>query len=536
MNFTLSQSHSFTVFDCTMKSSSYFFLYLSLVLLSKSIVAQSFADRPRSYFISATGNDASEGSLQHPWKTIGKINSMRFHPGDVINLHGGDTFDGTLQFLNTSGNRQSVITIQSYGDKQATIDAQDSAAIVIDSCHYISINNITVKGSGRMEGNIKDGIAVRNCSDLQVAHISTSYFQKAGLLILNSRHIEARDIYAHDNGFAGIYISGEYGDKLHCRNISLFDSHAENNPGDPTNFGNHSGNGILAGFCTNVLIDNCTANNNGWDMPRKGNGPVGIWCYEADSVVIQHCLSYQNKTSQGSDDGGGYDFDGGVTNSVIQYCLSYENQGSAFGIFQYDGATPWHNNIIRWCISENDGSVSAAHAAAYVWNSSHDSSQFSNFLFYNNTLYNDKGNAVAYASESEHSNFRFYNNIFVAKEEILRGDYRKDVFLGNDWWSLKCRFKVDSFTNFLAWAKQQNKEQANETIQGKNIKPAFENEGNSVTAKSDGLSSFTNYRLSATAQKNLAGIDIRKMTGIMDVGFDFNRRVVKKFITGACSY
>ncbi len=74
-------------------------------------------------------------------------------------------------------------------------------------------------------------------------------------------------------------------------------------------------------------------------MPRKGNGTVGIWCYEANSVMIQHCLSFQNKTSQGGEDGGGYDFDGGTTNSIIQYCLSYENQGSAFGIFQYDGAS-----------------------------------------------------------------------------------------------------------------------------------------------------------------------------------------------------
>ena len=80
-----------------------------------------------------------------------------------------------------------------------------------------------------------------------------------------------------------------------------------NNPGDPTNLNNHSGNGIIAGFCKNILIEYCTANNNGWDMPRIGNGPVGIWCYEADSVIIQHCISYQNKTSKGGEDGGGYD-------------------------------------------------------------------------------------------------------------------------------------------------------------------------------------------------------------------------------------
>src|SRR5436190_17235380 len=132
---------------------------------------------------------------------------------------------------------------------------------------------------------------------------------------------------------------------------------ADNNPGDPTNLTNHSGNGIVVGNCRNVLIEYCTATNNGWDMPRIGNGPVGIWPYEADSVIIQHCISYRNKTAPGAADGGGFDLDGGVTNSVIQYCLSYENEGSGYGIFQYWSAGNWKNNTLRYCISINDGKI-----------------------------------------------------------------------------------------------------------------------------------------------------------------------------------
>ena len=168
-------------------------------------------------------------------------------------------------------------------------------------------------------------------------------------------------MYAADNG-AAVSVPVPEWKKKDCSNIRISYCKAENNAGDPTNFTNHSGNGIMVGHCKNVTIEYCTATNNGWDMPRKGNGPVGIWCFEADSVIIQHCISYKNKTSPGSADGGGFDMDGGVTNSIIQYCLSYENEGSAFGIFQYDGAGKWNNNTIRYCISENDGSVSAAHA------------------------------------------------------------------------------------------------------------------------------------------------------------------------------
>ena len=126
-----------------------------------------------------------------------------------------------------------------------------------------------------------------------------------------------------------LVLKGYFSNKLGTQQYRYYNSlHCTvNNPGDPTNLTNHSGNGIVVGHCTNVLIDHCMATNNGWDMPRIGNGPVGIWCYEADSVVIQHCLSYRNKTSVGGADGGGFDFDGGVTNSIIQYCLVLRKPG-----------------------------------------------------------------------------------------------------------------------------------------------------------------------------------------------------------------
>ena len=146
------------------------------------------------------------------------------------------------------------------------------------------------------------------------------------LFVYSSSSITITHVNAYENGFAGISIEGEYGTK-NSRQILIADCVVENNPGDPSNFKNHSGNGIIAGNCKSVTIEYCIATNNGWDMPRIGNGPVGIWCYEADSVTIQYCISYKNKTSKGADDGGGFDLDGGVTNSIIQYCLSYENHG-----------------------------------------------------------------------------------------------------------------------------------------------------------------------------------------------------------------
>ncbi len=513
------------------------FVFAIILVYDFSIVNSYALPAPghsRIFYISLRGDDNNDGSLQHPWKTLDKINNLQLMPGDVVYLNGGDTLNGTLQLHRIHGNDQLPVIIRSYGKKRCIINAKDSAAIVMDSCSYLLCSNIILIGSGRKEGNTKDGLIVNNSHHIQIKHMDIARFQKAGLLIHNSFTVKANDVYAHDNGFSGIYISGEYGDKLHCKDIQIIGCHAENNPGDPTNFSNHSGNGILAGFCTNVLIDSCVANSNGWDMPRTGNGPVGIWCFEADIVVIQHCISYENKTSKGGEDGGGYDLDGGTTNSIIQYCLSYRNSGSAFGIFQYDGASPWHDNVIRFCISEDDGNVSAAHAAAYIWNSSHDSSQFNNFLFYNNTLYNSTGNAVAYASESEHSGFQFYNNIFVAKESLLRGDYEKDVFLGNDWWSLTYGFRIDSTTDFVHWTKQRNREYRNGKLQGLNVEPLFINAGNTLVKSASLLSSFNHYQLRNTTALSHAGIDLQLLFHIDDGGVDFNYLPIKKKGVGAC--
>ena len=190
-------------------------------------------------------------------------------------------------------------------------------------------------------------------------------------------------------------------------------------------------------------------------MPRIGNGPVGIWAYEADSVIIQHCLSYKNKTSKGGADGGGFDLDGGVTHSIVQYNVSYGNWGSGYCIFQYWGASPWHDNIFRYNISENDGTVSDSQAGLYVWNSSDDEKQFHDCQVYGNIIYNDKVAALCYSEKSESMGLRFLYNVFVGKDSLMKGkDKIGDAkYWGNDWWSIDKGFSMNGVKDFEGMAK-----------------------------------------------------------------------------------
>jgi hypothetical protein len=409
-------------------------IILLSILFSMVSVSETYA---RNYYLDAGGNDENDGSRVHPWRTVEAVGRVRLAAGDSVFLRGGGIFTGGLRIGSGSGGSAGhPVWVGSYGRGLATIDAGDSAAVVLDGVDWVTVSGLRLVGAGRKDGNVKDGLDLVNCHHVRVSRVDITGFQKSGLLIYSSTDVVIERVFAHENGAAGIAVEGSVG-KRESRNLKILYCRTDDNPGDPTNLTNHSGNGIVAGHCTGLLIDHCSATNNGWDMPRIGNGPVGIWCYEADSVTIQHCLAYRNKTSVGGADGGGFDLDGGVTNSVIQYCLSYGNQGSGYCIFQYWGASPWYHNIIRWNISEDDGLVSDSRAGLYVWNSSGDSSQFYDCKVYSNTVYNSKEAAISFSTTSARRGFVFYNNIFVGADSLVRGDRGVDVFGKNDWWVLR---------------------------------------------------------------------------------------------------
>jgi hypothetical protein len=373
----------------------------------------------------------------HNWyfdSSLQKLNSISPDPGDTIFLRGGTIFNGPLRLpAGTTGTSRRPIVITSYGTGTAIIDGADGSGVALYHVAYITLSNLELRGIGRKDGNNASGLVINTCRHISVSGLIVHGFQKSGVYIYQSSHIQVLRTTARDNGYAGIAAEGPYG-KHDCDHILIKDCRAENNPGDPSNLSNHSGNGIVVGYCRNISIEGCIATNNGWDMPRIGNGPVGIWAFETDSVTIRHCISFRNRTAKGAEDGGGFDLDGGVTHSEIAFCLSYDNECSGFGLFQYAGASPWHDNTIHDCISNNDGLVSTARAGVYIWNGSRDPRQLRNCNFYNNTVYNTAGAAIHYATDAGHNGFRFYHNAFIATDSLVRGMRSPDdVFSGNHW-------------------------------------------------------------------------------------------------------
>ena len=438
---------------------------LSVCLLS--FFCNLFAQR--NYYFSNTTSAEGLGTKDRPYQSLQKLSRILFKPGDTVFFNGGDIFSGNILLSKMNGTKNRPIVFTSSQNGIASIHAGNNEALLINNASNFKIINLNFLGAGRKTGNTTNGIKIVNCTDCFLQTLDISGFQKAGLLLYNCVNTKAEGILAHDNGACGILVEGDYKKRI-SNNIQIVNCRADNNPGDPTNFNNHSGNGILAGNCKNVLIEYCTATNNGWDMPRIGNGPVGIWAYEADSVTIQYCIAYKNKTAKGASDGGGFDLDGGVTNSVIQYCLSYQNWGSGYGIYQYYSASNWFNNTVRYCISINDGTVTHRASSMLIWNGNNADTSFHHFYAYNNFFYNDAHYTFGFDPLSSHNNFYFLNNIFIAADtsdiSMNLNSSKSDTYLGNVWMKKSGGFSQDGFTDIAKWAAASGHEQLSGKLTG----------------------------------------------------------------------
>ena len=231
------------------------------------------AQQGHRYFLRSDGNNLNDGSKESPWKTIDRLNAIHLEAGDSVYFHGGDIFDGSVQIDSTdSGSKDFPVVLTSYGNGHATIRSGNQAGLVADHASFVHIIKLDFSGSGRKEGNTKNGVAISQSDHMYVDNLNIKGYQKSGLDVLSCSEVDINGIHARDNGFAGISVSGS-GAKSDNSSITIRHCIAENNPGDPTNLTNHSGNGIIVGSCRNVLIEYCAATNNGWDMPRIGNGP-----------------------------------------------------------------------------------------------------------------------------------------------------------------------------------------------------------------------------------------------------------------------
>ncbi len=416
-----------------------------------------------TYYVNPqNGNDDNPGtSANAAWKTIARVNVMHFMTGDSILFAAGQPIFGHVLVERTLGDLDHPVIISSYGTGRATINGGAGDGIALVDCGFINVRSLNVIGCGRKDGNNGAGIRVSGGRSIELSEVEVSGFRVAGVTVVDSSTTRINKVFAHDNGYAGISVGSNKKDAPHIKSLYIGYCRAENNAGDPKNLANHSGNGIVVTGVDGALIEYCAASKNGWDMPRQGNGPVGIWGWNCDRLTIQHCISHHNKSP--GDDGGGFDLDGAVTNSVVQYNLSYSNDGCGYLLCQYGGAGLWDSNTVRYNFSINDG-LKNLHCGIGVANGS---KQLSGALVYNNTIVNG---AYAVNSLGRDTEVTYRNNIFVAGQDVLRGEFKQSRFANNLYWLTgKGSFYRDGkadYQSLKSWAYGTNQEISNGELIG----------------------------------------------------------------------
>lgn len=417
------------------------------------------------YYVSPLGDDSNNGlSETQPWRSIERVNATELLPGDSVRFKANQTFVGNLRLAKVNTQRQideaGVVTIGSYGLGSATIDAGAGAGFIAKNRGGIHLVNLNFVGAGASK-NTGSGISFMNTlprdtklSDVRIHRVDVSGFKHAGVHVVaqpidNSwsgfRNVRITNTTSHDNGDAGISCIGAWNPErkgyAHT-DFYIGNCSAYRNAGIPGK-GSHSGNGIVLAQVDGALIEHCRAYENGRLNDYEGGGPVGIWTWDANRVVIQSNESHHNRTGSRKD-GGGFDLDGGVTNSVVQHNYSHDNDGAGYLLAQFEGARPFYGNVLRYNLSVNDGRKNS-YGGIHLWSTGANGG-ITDTKFYANTVYtipsaNSSPAAVDCTSDAVR-NIRFYNNRFHTdgKADCVRGHANRNVVFENNTFESNYKF------------------------------------------------------------------------------------------------
>ncbi|SNC60417.1 Por secretion system C-terminal sorting domain-containing protein [Hymenobacter gelipurpurascens] len=449
-----------------------------------------------TYYISSAGNDAAEGkSVATAWQSIERVNAARFEPGDRILFEAGQTFEGSI-WLQSKGTKASPLRIGSYGQGMATINSGNNYGFYAANVGGIELHRMKFVGSGRLTTNNSGIIFTTDLANERLDHLvldslDVSGYLKSGIILGSSSatsgydNVRITNCLVHENGEAGISSYSAY-PLLSHRNWYLGKCKTYDNAGRKDITYTHTGNGIVLSGIDGAVVEQCEAFNNGWLNSNPGGGPVGIWGWLCNNLVIQDCESHHNRSGL-AHDGGGFDLDGGCTNSVLQYNYSHDNDGAGYLLAQFDGAPAMHDLTVRYNISENDARR-FGQGAIMLWSSGANGG-IQRAAIYNNSVFitpaSDGSEAKAfYQASGGVSQITVRNNIFQTTNGLAQVQSLTTTGLqlqGNCYWGTEKPMLVkwggSAFNSLSTWRDATGQERVGDQETGFNVDPAFTSAG-----------------------------------------------------------
>jgi hypothetical protein len=346
-----------------------------------------------TYYISPWGSDTQAGTTTGTaWRTIDRVNAATFQPGDRVLFEGGQTFAGSIDLGSNAGTPEHPLVVSSYGRQPAIIASGTSFGLFAYNTAGIEVRRLTFRGDG-MRTNTENGVSFfmdapdTHLQYLRLDSLEVSGYHYSGIVAGSwngtSGYSDVRitNCQTHANGETGLASYAEALAAHHNWYVGNCQAYDHSGLSDVTY--TNTGNGIVMSGIDGVLVEYCEAYHNGWLNANQAGGPVGIWGYCCNNLVIQHCESHHNSSGT-AHDGGGFDLDGGCTNSTLQYNYSHDNGGPGYLLAQYGDAPPMHDLTVRYNVSENDARQ-YSQGAINVW-SSGSNGGIQRVLIHNNTV------------------------------------------------------------------------------------------------------------------------------------------------------
>jgi len=400
-----------------------------------------------TYFVDSVGGDDNESGTRvaSAWKTIDKVNSTTFQPGDRILLKCGGVWKGQLH-PKGSGADGNPIVLDKYGQGSAPLiagegapDAPVSAALYLYNQEYWDIRNIEITNFAG-DGMTKFGVYVQAEDYGTVDHIhmvNLVVHDVDGDLTLrwnggifwevtgrgtptNFNDILVEGCHVYDVDRVGISSQSIYRERTLTKNLNWLPSTnivVRNNLVERC-----GGNAVVVRVAKGALIEHNVFANNSVKVDGNSNYP-----FNSDDSVIQFNEAYGTKWEVGTVDGSGFDSDYGCKNTVIQYNYSHDNdRGFCLVCNNTDGIQFNDGSTVRYNISQNDGGVGQEGQTFRIVGNP------TNTVIYNNVVYIGPGRTtrpVWYkkwgttdtgANGTWAQGVTYYNNIFY---NLGTGDY-----------------------------------------------------------------------------------------------------------------
>lgn len=340
-----------------------------------------------TYYVSSSGDDSNNGtSPDTPWKSLDKINSTVFSPGDSVLLSCGDIWEGQLA-PKGSGSTDMPIYIGSYGEGRKPyisgngINGLLGGAVLLYNQDYwhienLDISNMPVDGKNDVRFGILvrwhdygtgRGIRINGCDIHDVAGVKSGRFHGDGIMVIstgkevqtNYENVVIENCVLRNIDRTGINIWSQWHKRFDMDYGPSDNSkhyHGSSGPYKASKgvivrgnyLENIAGDGILVSCTHGAVIER----NRVYKANQRGTDPnAGIWPHNSDSVLIQ----YNEVSHTGfSGDGQGFDIDMLCFDCISQYNFSHDNSGGFYLVCSQGSKGRSSRNIIRYNKSVND--------------------------------------------------------------------------------------------------------------------------------------------------------------------------------------